>query len=92
LFADAEIVVAPHGAGLANMLFARDATAIEIHEPDNINTCFYNLIDATGHDYWYVLGERFEGHGVGPSYRDIRAPVTAVIETVAQIMGTSRSS
>jgi hypothetical protein len=92
LFADAEIVVAPHGAGLANLLFARDASVVEIHEPDNINTCFYNLIEAVGHDYWYVLGDRFGGHAVGPSYRDILAPVAVVDSTVAEIISTRMTS
>jgi hypothetical protein len=85
-FAGAKLVVAPHGAGLANMLFANDATAVEIHEPDNLNLCFYNLADAAGHAYWYVLGERFAGHRVGPSYRDIRAPIDAVVATVTAIL------
>jgi hypothetical protein len=86
LFAEAQLVVAPHGAGLANMLFAVDATVVEIHEPDNVNLCFYNLADAAGHAYWYVLGERFSGHRVGPSYRDVRAPVPAVVETVERVL------
>src|ERR1035437_3029876 len=33
LFAGAEIIVAPHGAGLANVVFSRNAKVIEIFEP-----------------------------------------------------------
>jgi hypothetical protein len=85
-FAAAELVVAPHGAGLANLLFSCDATALEIHEPDYVNPCFYSLIAAAGHRYWYALGERFGPHRVPPPYRDLRVPVPLVAETIARIL------
>jgi capsular polysaccharide biosynthesis protein len=74
LFADAEIVVGPHGAGLSNMVFARDASVCEIVHPGRRNPCFYRLASASRHDYWYVLAEA--------SGANMVVPVADVVETV----------
>ena len=58
LFASAEVVVAPHGAGLANLVAARDATVIELQsERWWGNGCYYALADALDLDYWYLMCE-----------------------------------
>jgi hypothetical protein len=56
LFAEAEAVVGPHGANLANLFAARAATVVELFAPDYVNACYYALSDAAGHDYWYLIG------------------------------------
>jgi hypothetical protein len=44
LFSRAQIVVAPHGAGLTNMLFSPpDTRVIEIMPTKNPNLCYYHL-------------------------------------------------
>jgi capsular polysaccharide biosynthesis protein len=55
LFAEAEAIVGPHGAGLLNALAADSATVIELFEPRYVNGCFYALSDAIGHDYWFMM-------------------------------------
>jgi capsular polysaccharide biosynthesis protein len=57
LFAHAAVVVGPHGAGNANVLFSRDATLVEFFEPGYVNGCMYSLCQALGHSYWYMLCE-----------------------------------
>jgi hypothetical protein len=59
LFSQAEIVVAPHGAGLTNLLFAPEGTQVlEIFEPQHIPSVgFWSLSQSMGQDYHYLLGE-----------------------------------
>ena len=49
-FADAELIIAPHGAGLTNMVWATDAVVIEL---DNGYKCatYDELADACGHEF-----------------------------------------
>ena len=79
LFAEAEIVVAPHGAANTNVAFADSLALIEFFEPSYVNACFYTLAGAAGHDYWYLMGER-EGDS------DIRVPIADAIETVERAL------
>ncbi|WP_162989720.1 glycosyltransferase family 61 protein [Natronorubrum halophilum] len=50
LFSEAEIVLAPHGAGLTNVVFGRDLSVVELFGPKK-NTTFYRLSDLCGHEY-----------------------------------------
>ena len=60
-FAAAEAVVGPHGAGLVNLLAARDATVVELMPATWINGCYYALSVELGLDYW-VLETPARGH------------------------------
>jgi len=50
LFSNAEIVLAPHGAGLTNVIFGTDLSVVELFGPKK-NTTFYRLSDLCGHEY-----------------------------------------
>jgi hypothetical protein len=55
-FAAADTVVAPHGAGLANLVFARPGTRLlELFAPDYVNPCYWAIADAAGLDYRYLV-------------------------------------
>jgi capsular polysaccharide biosynthesis protein len=57
LFAHAEAIVAPHGAGLANLVFARPGTIlIELHMDTWTNWCFRHLAAVCGLRYDAVVG------------------------------------
>jgi hypothetical protein len=56
LFANAEFVVAPHGAGLTNLLFAENATVIELLREKN-STTYFELAQGWGHQYRYLKCE-----------------------------------
>ncbi len=55
-FAEAEVVVAPHGAGLVSLYAARDAKVVELFGDSYVNGCYYALSSALGLDYSYLVG------------------------------------
>lgn len=50
LFSNAEFVAAPHGAGLANVVYADSATVIELFG-ESKKTTFYRLVELLENDY-----------------------------------------
>jgi capsular polysaccharide biosynthesis protein len=57
LFAGAEIVVAPHGSGLTNLLFCTPkARVIELFSPVYVNPCYWALSNAADLEYYCLLG------------------------------------
>lgn len=60
LFHDATFVVAAHGAGLANLLFAREADVVELFPEPRVWPHFYLLGKAGGHRHHFLCGNRPE--------------------------------
>lgn len=56
LFYDAEAVVAPHGAGLTNLLFTRECKVLELHPSNLIKTHYFLLSKGLGYDYTGLMG------------------------------------
>ena len=56
-FAEAEVILGPHGAGLANLCAAGTATLIELHRAGQVRPCYFAQANAQGLDYWYLLCE-----------------------------------
>lgn len=56
-FAAAEVVVAPHGAGLANLVFCRPGVRVlELFAHDYVNPCYWAITDAVpGAHYRYLV-------------------------------------
>jgi capsular polysaccharide biosynthesis protein len=73
-FAQAEVVVAPHGAGLTNLYFSSPGTkVIEIlFEPVEFRTCYWSLCEALGMEYIYTMGDAVENKA--GLEKDIRLP------------------
>ncbi len=64
LFAGAEAIVAPHGAGLANLVFARPGTVVvELHMDSWVNWCFRHLAAVLALRYDAVVGRAESGPG-----------------------------
>ena len=65
LFPEAEIVIGPHGAALADILFCRRGSAlIELTPPGHIFPYFYTIADSAGMEYFSILG-RYQQTEVG---------------------------
>ncbi len=56
LFNSAEVIVSPHGAGLANLVFCKEGTKIiEIFSKGWVGTMYYDLAQKLGLEYYYQL-------------------------------------
>jgi capsular polysaccharide biosynthesis protein len=57
LFSRAEAIVAPHGAGLTNLIWCAPRTKVlEIFSPLYVNLCYWAIASVTDADYYYLLG------------------------------------
>lgn len=58
LMAEVEVVIAPHGAGLANLVFCSPGTkVIELFSPSYVNVCYWILSNQCNLEYYYLMGE-----------------------------------
>lgn len=58
LFSGAQVVVAPHGAGLTNIMFAPDNTKVlELRSPKHFGICYWRLCNHLNLPYYSLLGE-----------------------------------
>lgn len=86
LFSSAEMIVAPHGAGLANIVFAHPtATLIELTPPDAEPADYQVLAEAVGVRYVASPCESVPGTG-GDRHGDLRADTKAVIHLVRSLL------
>jgi capsular polysaccharide biosynthesis protein len=54
-FADASVIVSPHGAALANLVFATPgATVVELFPPGSVLPDYWRLADSAGLEYRYL--------------------------------------
>ena len=54
LFSQARFLVATHGAGLTNAVFADQLSVLEMYQPGFIQPVYFALAGAAGYDYWYL--------------------------------------
>jgi capsular polysaccharide biosynthesis protein len=70
LFSRAEAVVAPHGAGLTNLVWcAPETKVVEIFSPLYVNLCYWAIATLLHADYYYLLGS---AEGVVSNVNDAR--------------------
>jgi len=81
LFQQADIIIAPHGAGLTNMIFSPKGTHIIEYVPkEEPNLCYWHLSELLGNHYYCIpvaLGKN----------KSIFAPYHKTIETLYKITG-----
>jgi capsular polysaccharide biosynthesis protein len=57
LFANAEFIVAPHGAGLTNLIWCQPGSKVlEIFSPNYVNICYWAMANQIGVEYHYLIG------------------------------------
>ena len=87
---DAEIIIAPIGASLANMIFARSGCKIIVLSPyyDEASYYYYsNLAGVLGHELHYVLGYQINENR-HPIHRDYRIKVDDLLLTLQKVIGS----
>ena len=64
-FSKAKVIVAPHGAGLTNMLFSpNNITIIEIMNKDDPNVCYWHLSQTLQNNHYIIPIDTFNGNFV----------------------------
>ena len=79
LFSQAEVVVAAHGAGLTNLLFATDCKVLEVFLNDRPLAHYRWLARALGHEYANILGANTEKNA------NAAAPIEAIVARLAEL-------
>lgn len=90
LFAGAEVVVAPHGASLTNLLWCKAGVKVlEFFSPNYVNVCYWAIANQLGLNYRYLTGEGerprdgFDPHRV---QEDIHVPMNGLRRSVEVLM------
>lgn len=78
LFANAEVVVGPHGAGLSNLVYSEDVTVIELFG-ENLKQNFSRIAEAAGFDY-HRLQCRQDGPDINVDVSRLREVLEKVVE------------
>ena len=84
-FRAAKFVVAPHGAGLANLAFCQSGgKVIELFNNGYVHHCFAQLARLVGMSYVGLCSDPNGpvGHGVGESQEEIRVPINEILRWV----------
>jgi hypothetical protein len=80
VFSGAEVVIAPHGAGLVNACFSHNHPAImELATSDYLNPCFYTLFSALGYPYGVIICDR------GDNQEDIYVNIDQMINCLDKL-------
>jgi tetratricopeptide (TPR) repeat protein/capsular polysaccharide biosynthesis protein len=60
LFAQAEVIVAPHGGGLTNLIFCdRGTRVLELFSPNYVRHYYWVISQALSLEHWFMTGEPF---------------------------------
>lgn len=76
-FAAAEVIVAPHGAALANLAFCSPGVRVlELFAPNYVNVCYWNITEnIDGARYRYLVGG-------DPDSRPVGSPMNGVLTDI----------
>lgn len=90
LFSGAEVVVAPHGAGLTNIVFAQPGTKVlEMFAASYVHLGLWTIAESVGGlDYSYLVaeGDHSAGRPMTGVLDDVSIPVERVVEAIDQLL------
>jgi len=86
--AAAKVVVAPHGAGLTNLVFCTPGTkVIEIFSPIYVPSCYWTISNLCGLEHYYLIGDLVDDRTrIKPLHKDMRLDVNS-LEKLLTIAG-----
>lgn len=79
LFAQADVIVGPHGAGLTDIIYSDDATVIELFRSNDVRPTYYVLSEQLGHQYRYLLCD-YEGPNLVVNTSDLEDMIHQKVE------------
>ncbi|MVA81057.1 DUF563 domain-containing protein [Agrobacterium vitis] len=74
-FRDAEIIVAPHGAGLANLVYCQPGVktrVIELFQARCVNACYARICQAKGLDYTAIVNPDMPGQNTDGTAKEVK--------------------
>ncbi|KAA3514742.1 glycosyltransferase family 61 protein [Agrobacterium vitis] len=74
-FRDAEIIVAPHGAGLANLVYCQPGVktrVIELFQARCVNACYARICQAKGLDYTAIVNPDMPGQNADGTAKEVK--------------------
>ena len=86
-FAEAEIVVAPHGAGLTNVTFSPpDVRVLEMFASNYVHLGLWSICEALGAHYRYLVADGPSSTNSGV-HDDVSIPVSRVLAMIDELLG-----
>lgn len=86
LFAQSSCIVAPHGAGLTNLIFASPGTkVIEMFPGEVDNFCYSQLASQLKLNYQYFVADLMEGDD-NPNVRDLKVDINNLQEQLEALL------
>jgi capsular polysaccharide biosynthesis protein len=85
LFAHAEALVSPHGAGLTNMLFSRPGLkVVDLVELSMLDVAYiyWTMAEELDHEYWYLVTDPVPRRGYP---NDTIVPLEKLAETLERM-------
>lgn len=98
VFKNASVIVAPHGAGLSNVIFCENASVIEIFNPNYGTAGFRLLAQLVGSEYQHIMGKNkalsaSERQSVGRAKlqrEDIEVDTALLVQCLEKILASVR--
>ena len=81
LFRDAEVIVAPHGAALSNLVFCQPGTKVLEFQQLKLDSCFFRLSRRVGLDYYYLRSSTGPVNPVN-NHQQITVDITELRQTL----------
>jgi capsular polysaccharide biosynthesis protein len=90
LFAQARVLVGPHGSNFVNGMFSPKLSALECFQPAHVNWGVYGVLCGVGHEHWNLLCPAVRRPLRPRRFDDMVVPVDLVLETLDRMLPATR--
>jgi capsular polysaccharide biosynthesis protein len=92
IYDSAEFILGPHGSGMADMIYATDATVVEIFPKNEVRPVFYITANEFGHEYEFIEGDNPPGVSYKPTrHKNILVDTDKVQSTIQQAISDTNT-